>query len=168
MGTNFGMGGMRNRGCVASRQHGQALVEFSLVAPLFFFLLMFALSAGFYTLERAGAVNATTAGARIAASAQAGDVNQPALLEARTEAARELSSSLPGTRVVLGPSFTRPCPPLADIPPATVLVCVNSTGPDSVRVEVVGHPATIASAVAGGLAVPIDIYAEVHTAVFKP
>src|ERR1700694_4596742 len=74
---------------------GQAMVEFSLVAPLFFFLLFFAVTAGFYTLERASAVNAATAGARIAAGAQTTNLNQPAVTRAAVESARLLASGMP-------------------------------------------------------------------------
>ena len=146
---------------------GQALVEFSLVAPLFFFLLFFALTAGFYTLERASAVNATTAGARIAAGAQPGDLNRPALLQARQETIRLLGSSMPGTRLEVPPSATGPCPDLGAIPAATIFVCATPESRDTVRVEVVGHPANFVSPQVGGLALPLRIYAVIHTAVFK-
>lgn len=146
---------------------GQALVEFSLVAPLFFFLLFLAVSAGFYTLERASAVNATTAGARIAAGAQAADLNRPALSRAATEAERLLSSGMPGTRIALPSGTSTGCPTLTQIPPATVYVCTIEPTADTVRVEVIGHPASFISPQIGGLSLPLDIYAEVHTAVFK-
>jgi Flp pilus assembly protein TadG len=146
---------------------GQALVEFSLVAPIFLFLLFFAMTAGFYTLERAGAVNATTAGARIAAGARPADLNQPALIEARTEAVRLLGSSMPGTRIAVPSGATDACPDLAAIPAATVYVCVSAPTAETVRVQVIGHPASFVAPQAGGLNLPLDIYAHVHTAVFK-
>ncbi|MFN2466500.1 MAG: TadE/TadG family type IV pilus assembly protein [Candidatus Dormibacteria bacterium] len=151
----------------ARPQAGQALVEFSFVAPLFFFLLFFAVSAGFYTLERASAVNATAAGARIAAGAQAGNLNQPALAEARAEAVRLLASAMPGTRIEVEAAAPAPCPALDTIPMATVFVCTSAPTSDTVRVEVIGHPASFLSPRAGGLTLPLDIYAQVHTAVFK-
>lgn len=146
---------------------GQAMVEFALVAPLFFFLLFFAVTAGFYTLERASAVNATTAGARIAAGAQPSDLNLPALQQARTETVRLLSSAMPGTGIVVPAASSAPCPALSAIPAATLYVCTTTPSPDSVRVEVVGHPASFVSRGAGGLSLPLDIYAQVHTVVFK-
>jgi Flp pilus assembly protein TadG len=142
------------------------MVEFALVAPLFFFLLFFAVTAGFYTLERASAVNAATAGARIAAGAQATDLNRPALARAAVESARLLASGMPGTRVAAIDAGAG-CPRLGEIPPATMLVCAFSTTSDTVRVEVIGHPASFVPAQVGGLALPLDIYAEVHIAVFK-
>jgi len=146
----------------------QAMVEFALVAPLFFFALFFAISAGFYTLERAGAVNATTAGARIAAGADETDLNRPALLQARAETARLLDSSMPGTRVLVPAGSTDPCPGLGHIPAATVYVCATVESADTVRVQVVGRPASFVSPQVGGLSLPLEIYAVVHTAVFKP
>ena len=146
---------------------GQAMVEFSLVAPLFFFVLFFALTVGFYTLERASAVNAATAGARIAAGAQPGDLNRPALLQARQEAVRLLGSSLPGTRLAVPSGPADPCPDIASIPPATIFVCASAETADTVRVEVAGHPAGFVPAQLGGLTLPLRIYAVVHTAVFK-
>jgi Flp pilus assembly protein TadG len=151
----------------SGRGAGQALVEFSLVAPLFFFLVYLAVSSGFYTLERASAVNAATAGARIAAGAEATDLNQPALSQARTEAVRLLHSEMPGTRVAVPGAPSGSCPSLAQIPPATVFVCAFAPTSDTVRVEVVGHPASFISPQAGGLSLPLDIYAQIHTAVFK-
>ena len=158
--------------CISGRgsrapSRGQALVEFSLVAPLFFFLVFLAISAGFYTLERASAVNATTAGARIAAGAQAGDLNRPALLQARQETLRLLGSSMPGTRLAVPQGPTDACPSLSTIPAATIFVCASSESADTVRVEVVGHPASFVSPQAGGLTLPLRIYAVVHTVVFK-
>ncbi|MEA2684521.1 MAG: hypothetical protein QOK05_2849 [Chloroflexota bacterium] len=146
---------------------GQALVEFALVAPLFFFLLFFAVTAGFYALERASAVNATTAGARIAAGAQQSDLNRPALAQARGEAVRLLRSAMPGTRVSTPADIGGRCPALEQIPDATVFVCTSTPTADTVRVEIVGHPASFLSSRAGGLSLPLDTYAEVHTAVFK-
>jgi TadE-like protein len=143
------------------------MVEFSLVAPLFFFLLFLAVTAGFYTLERASAVNATTAGARIAAGAQAEDLNRPALGRARTEAVRLLQSGMPGTRIELTTAPAQPCPPLDQIVAGTVFVCASAPTPDTVRVEVIGHPASFVSPQVGGRNLPLDIYAQVHTAVFK-
>lgn len=146
---------------------GQAMVEFSLAAPLFFFLLFFAVTAGFYTLERASAVNATTAGARVAAGAEANDLNRPALQRARSEAARLLKSGMPGTTITLQSGPSQACPAIAQIPAATVYVCAGAPTLDTVRVEVIGHPASFISPRVGGLSLPLDIYAEVHTAVFK-
>ncbi|HEY8740314.1 MAG TPA: TadE/TadG family type IV pilus assembly protein [Candidatus Dormibacteraeota bacterium] len=146
---------------------GQAVVEFALVAPLFFFLLFLAVTAGFYTLERASAVNATTAGARIAAGAQPANLNQPALVEARAETVRLLVSAMPGTRVDVLSVATSRCPGLAQVPAATVFVCTSAPTADTVRVEVIGHPASFVSPRVGGLSLPLDIYAQVHTAVFK-
>jgi Flp pilus assembly protein TadG len=143
-------------------------VEFAVVAPLFFFILLFALASGFYTLERASAVNATTAGARIAAGAQATDLNRPALVQARDEALRLLSSSMPGTTLSVPPGRADPCPDLATIPAATVFVCASEETSDSIRVEVVGRPASFIAPQAGGLSVPLEVYAIAHTAVFKP
>jgi hypothetical protein len=157
----------RSRLLAPPAQAGQALVEFAFVAPLFFFLLFFAITAGFYTLERASAVNATAAGARIAAGAQAGNLNQPALVEARVEAVRLLSSAMPGTRIEVQPGGPTPCPAIDTIPVATVFVCTSSPTADTVRVEVIGHPASFVSPQAGGLTLPLDVYAQVHTAVFK-
>ncbi len=149
------------------RESGQALVEFSLVAPLFFLLLFLAISAGFYTLERASAVNATTAGARVAAGAEAANLNSPALRSARAETVRLLRSGMPGTRIVVPSGNPGACPTLAQVAPATVIVCALSPRADSVRVEVIGHPASFVPPQVGGLSLPIDVYAEVHTAVFK-
>lgn len=149
------------------RGRGQAMVEFALVAPLFFFLLFFAVTAGFYTLERASAVNAATAGARIAAGAQPSDLNQPALAEARSEAVRLLGSSMPGTSVRVPAAIFSPCPALDRIPEATVFVCASAPSADTVRVEVIGHPASFVSPRVGGVSLPLDAYAQVATAVFK-
>lgn len=151
----------------ANRALGQALVEFSLVAPMFFFLVYLAITSGFYTLERASAVNATTAGARIAAGAQPANLNQPALEQARQETVRLLRGGMPGTRVAAPVAVAGPCPPLTEIPAATVFVCAFTVSGDTVRVEVVGHPASFVSPQAGGLNLPLEIYAQVHTAVFK-
>ncbi|MFN2463983.1 MAG: TadE/TadG family type IV pilus assembly protein [Candidatus Dormibacteria bacterium] len=151
----------------AQASRGQALVEFSLVAPLFFLLLFGAITAGFYTLERASAVNAVTAGARIAAGGQEGDVNSPALAQAREETVRLLEGSLPGTRVSVPTATTAPCPRLEFIPKATVFVCASAETADTVKVEVVGHPAAFVAPQVGGLTLPLRIYAVVHTAVFK-
>ncbi|GAC1329017.1 MAG: hypothetical protein NVSMB17_04990 [Candidatus Dormibacteria bacterium] len=147
---------------------GQAMVEFALAAPLFFFALFFALSAGFYTLERASAVNATTAGARIAAGADDADLNRPALLQAREETVRLLASGMPGTRVLAPPGPADGCPDLGRIPTATIYVCVTTEGADRVRVQAIGRPASFVSPQVGGLSLPLEIYAVVHTAVFKP
>jgi hypothetical protein len=149
------------------REAGQALVEFSLVAPLFFFLLFFAVTAGFYTLERASAVNATTAGARVAAGAQPGNLNEPALVEARAETVRLLGGAMPGTSILVPATATGACPPLDRIGAATLFVCTTAPTADTVRVEIVGHPASFVSPQVGGLTLPLDIYAQVHTAVFK-
>jgi len=149
------------------RAGGQAMVEFSLVAPLFFFLLFLAVTAGFYTLERASAVNATTAGARVAAGAQLGDLNRPALSLARAEAVRLLRSGMPGTRIALPSGTGQPCPALAQVPAGTVYVCTYAPTTDTARVEIIGHPASFVPPQVGGLSLPLDIYAQVHTAVFK-
>ena len=147
---------------------GQAMVEFSLVAPLFFFLTFLAISAGFYSLERAGAVNATTAGARIASGGLTSDLNQPALEQARQETARLARSSMPGTQVDVQPAGPESCPGLSQIPSATVYVCAFASSSNTVRVEVVGHPASFVSPEAGGLSLPLEIYAQVHTTTFQP
>ena len=134
---------------------------------MFFFLLYLAVTSGFYTLERASAVNATTAGARIAAGAEATDLNEPALGQARQETIRLLRSGMPGTRISTPAAVAGVCPALAEVPAATVFVCAFTVSGDTVRVEVVGHPASFVPAQAGGLNLPLEIYAQVHTVVFK-
>lgn len=151
-----------------SPRSGQALVEFSLVAPLFFFLLFFSITAGTYTLERATIVEATTTGARVAAGAAAtGRLDQPALREARNATITQLTPGLFRTTILTPAVDGDPCPPMASIAEGTVFVCASQPSADQVTVGVRGHPRTFLPAAVGGFSTPVDTYATIHTVVFR-
>jgi len=149
------------------RARGQALVEFALTVPLFFFLLFFCLAAGFTTMERAAVVNATTAGARVAAGAASGaSLNEPALAQAERRTVELLRPALLSTHV----GTNRPgveCPAIGTVADGDAIVCASAPTADTVKVEVVARPAGFLPAAAGGLVQRIDLYAVVHTATFK-
>ena len=157
----------RAQASVSKGMAGQALVEFALTAPLFFFMLFFCLTAGFTTLERSATVNATTAGARIAAGAvRGGDLNTPALSEAESRVVELLTPSLLGTRVVARPPRV-PCPAVGTLEEGVAVVCVTTPTNDTVRVEVTARPASFLPIGGGGLGSALDLFAVVHTATFK-
>ncbi len=140
------------------------MVEFAMVIGLFLLCLLGAMSASMYTVQRAAAVTAVAAGARVAASGtqSAAGANVPNLAGAMPAVARVATPVLFGTRVRQLPPG-RDCPTATAIPGGEVDICaVDSAGTVTVRLR--GRPAT-AMAVPG-LDWSLDLVAEVHAVTF--
>ena len=145
-------------------QSGQAMVEFAMVIGLFLLCLVAAMSASVYTVERAAAVTAVAAGARIAAGGTQGAAgpNVPNLAGAMPAAARVVTPMLIGTRVrQLQPG--QDCPAPTAIPSGEVDICAVDSG-GTVTVRLRGRPATAIAI--PGLDWSLDLVAEVHAVTF--
>lgn len=78
---------------------GQALVEFSLVVGAFLLVLLGAVSASIYTVERIAAVTAVAAGARAAATPTTANPNQPDLRAAQPAIEAVADHAMFGTQI---------------------------------------------------------------------
>jgi hypothetical protein len=142
---------------------GQALVEFAMTIGIFLLVLLGAVAASLYTVERAAAVTAVAAGARVAVggSSQAGGENAPDLGDAGYAVQRVAGRLLFGTQVdVL--TGGRPCDGLDQVPHGQVQVCSTQNG-DQVTVRLRGWPGGLGPEVGW----PLDVSAEVHTLTFS-
>ncbi len=137
-----------------------------MVAGVFLLLLLTAVSASIYTVQRSAAVTAVAADARVAASGTRGarGANTPDLVDALPTAARMVSRVMIGTRVRQLPPPS-PCPSLSSIPPREVDVCATAAG-DAVAVRLRGRPAGPLSL--PGLDWSLDVVAQVHVVTFAP
>ena len=145
---------------------GQATVEFAMVIGLFLLCLLGAMSASVYTVQRAAAVTAVAAGARVAAGGTSGPAgaNTPNLTGAMPAAARVVTPVLVGTRIrQLQPD--RACPALGAIPRGEVDICAERSAA-AVAVRLRGRPATAVPI--PGLDWSLDLAAEVHAVTFAP
>jgi hypothetical protein len=145
---------------------GQAMVEFAMVVGAFLLLLLGAVTASVYTVQRAAAVTAVAAGAQVAASGTPGAAGaaRPDLAGALTVVARVVSPVLRGTRLRSLPPG-RPCPELATVPRGQVDLCATTAG-GMVTVRLRGTPADSISF--PGLDWSLDLMAEVHVVTFEP
>jgi hypothetical protein len=145
---------------------GQAMVEFAMVVGVFLLLLLTAVSASVYTVQRSAAVTAVAAAARVAAGGGRGatGANTPDLVDALATAVRVMSRVMVGTRLRQLPPSS-PCPPLSSIPSREVDVCATTAG-DMVTVRVRGRPAGPLSL--AGLDWSLDVVARAHAVTFAP
>lgn len=134
---------------------------------VFLLVLLGAIQASLYTVERITAVTAVADGARVAAGGGPGlaGVSSPDINDAAGAVARLAAPLLFGTRVVALPSGG-PCPALDAIPAGEVDTCATQDGM-TVTVSLRGWPATLAPPVLG-LRWPLDIAAEAHAVTFAP
>jgi hypothetical protein len=155
----YGMHGRKKEG-------GQAMVEFALVVGLFLFILLGAVSASVYTVQRSAAVTGVTAGARIAAGGTPGasGANTPDLADAVPAVAHIVAPVMAGTRVDQVPP-PNACPDARAIPRGQVDICATSTG-GVVTVRLRGRPANALPI--PGLDWALDLVAEVHAVTFTP
>jgi hypothetical protein len=142
------------------------MVEFALVVGLFFLVLMGAVSASVYTVQRSAAVTGVAAGARIAAGGTPGPsgANTPDLADAVPAVARVVAPVMIGTRVEQL-SAQNACPNLGAIPHGQVDICATSAG-GVVAVRLRGRPANAPPL--PGLDWSLDLVAEVHAVTFTP
>lgn len=144
---------------------GQALVEFATTIGVFLLMLLGAVEASLYTLERAAAVTAVAAGARVAAGGSDTGVNEPDLVDATATVVRLATPAIPASWLRSLPPG-RPCPALPKIPRGEVDVCAVQEG-RMVTVTLRGWPAALIPD-AFGLGWPLEVAAEVHTVTFGP
>lgn len=145
---------------------GQAMVEFAMVAGVFLLLLLAAVSASVYTLQRSAAVTGVAAGARTAAGGtpSANGAGTPDLAGATPAVARVVAPVMAGTRLreVAPPGD---CRDLRSIPRGEVDICATQAG-DMVTVRLRGRPANAVPL--PGLDWSLDLVAEAHAVTFAP
>lgn len=139
------------------------MVEFAMVVGVFLLLLLAAVSASVYTLQRSAAVTGVAAGARTAAGAGP-DAGTPDLAGATPAVARVIAPVMTGSRV----REVRPpgdCRDLAAIPRGEIDICATQVD-DMVAVRLRGRPATAVPI--PGLDWSLDLAAQVHAVTFAP
>jgi hypothetical protein len=154
---------------------GQALVEFSLVVGAFLVVLLGAVSASIYTVERIAAVTAVAAGARAAATAaSASNPNAPDLQAAQPAIQSVAGNAMFGTNILysyVGAGATCPVPGGQ----GTVRVCIGPAHDpndppgvnDMVAVHMVGAPRNPVPTF-GIFSWSIDVEVQVHQVTFLP
>ena len=141
-----------------------------MVIGVFVLVLMGAISASFYTVERSAAVTAVAAGARAAATANPGNPNQPNLAAAQAAVTQVTREAMFGTAVaVVQQPANSPC---AAGGTGQVTVCVeqvtDSAGAlDMVSVHMVGTPHNPVPTF-GIFNWSLDVEARVHQVTFLP
>lgn len=142
---------------------GQAAVEFALTVSVFLALLLGAISASLYALERSSAVTGVAAAARVAAGGSPGDPNRPYLEGAGPAFMKVVGPVRFGSVVRVLPGG-QSCPLMAEVPRSEIDLCATQAG-GMVRVQAVGWPS---NPIAGsfGIAWPLDVAAEVHQVTF--
>src|SRR5947208_12846789 len=123
-------------------ERGQAMVEFAMVVGVFLLVLLGAISASVYTVQRSAAVTGVTAGARLAAGGTQGaaGAGTPDLVDATPAVVAVVTPVMVGTRI----HQVRPpgdCRDLRAIPRGEVDVCATRSG-DVVAVRLRGVPAS--------------------------
>lgn len=141
------------------------MVEFAMVVGVFLVLLLAAVSASVYTLQRSAGVTAVAAGARTAAGAspEAG-AGTPDLAGAPSAVARVVAPVMAGThlREVRPPGD---CRDLGSIPRGEMDICATRAD-DMVTVRLRGRPANAVPL--PGLDWSLDLAAQVHAVTFAP
>jgi TadE-like protein len=143
---------------------GQATVEFAMVAGVFLLLLLAAVSASVYTLQRSAAVTGVAAGARTAAGGTPSAAGTPDLPGATVAAARVVAPVMAGTRLRQVPP-PGDCRDLRAIPRGEVDICATQAG-DMVTVRLRGRPANTVPI--PGLDWSLDLVAQAHAVTFAP
>jgi hypothetical protein len=146
---------------------GQALVEFAMTIAVFMLLILGAVTASVYTVERGAAVTGVAAGARVAVGGTGGPTgeNAPNLAGAGPAVERVARPLLFGTKIDQLPPG-QPCPAnVSSVPRGRVEVCATRSG-NLVTVRLVGWPAGLGPA-AWGLEWSLDVSAQVHTVTFS-
>ena len=159
------------------RERGQSTVEFVLVAGLALLLLLGALQAGLYAVERGSVASVTERGALVAAGLGAGGPQAASGGDVYRAIATHLSPLLIGASAAHRHPVDGRCPQLdASWPVGTVYVCTATTGSGRlVQVAVRGWvpalvPPSFGLASAGWKsgALAIDMSDVVHTVGFAP
>jgi Flp pilus assembly protein TadG len=159
------------------RSGGQSTVEFVLVAGLVFLLLLSALQAGLYAVERGSIASATERAALVAAGLGAGGPQAATGGEVYRAIAMHLSPALIGASAAPRHTVDGRCPQLdASWPVGTIYVCtVTAEAGRLVQVAVRGWvPALLPPSFGIGSAgwksgaLPIDVNDVVHTVGFAP
>jgi len=146
---------------------GQALVEFAMTIAVFLVLVLGAVTASVYTVERGAAVTGVAAGARVAVGGSGGPSgeNTPNLTGALPAVVQVTRPLLFGTTIDQLPPG-QPCPAdVSSVPRGQVEVCATRSG-SLVTVRLEGWPAGLGPA-AWGLEWPLDVSAQVHTVTFS-
>jgi hypothetical protein len=161
-------------------QRGQALIEFALIAPIFFGAIFFTLGALFYIAQGTSVVHATHLGGRVAAAGSGpGSASSVAALSGvQGQLEPLLRPALPGTQVTYyvdeapPPPGTRgPCPLPASMTDAgKVAVCASIgrgvvSGTPVVLVHIYGR---LASLFPGFPALRVDEQSVLHFLGFQP
>jgi hypothetical protein len=141
----------------------QAVVEFALTIGVFLSLLLAAVSASLYAIERGAAVTGVAAAARVAAGATPGNPDRPYLEGAGPAFLKVMEPVRFGSRLrVLATG--QACPPMAQVQHGEVQLCTTHIG-EMVKVQAVGWPANPLGAWLG-FSWPLDVAAEVHQVTF--
>jgi len=142
---------------------GQAVVEFALTIGVFLTLLLAAVSASLYAIERGAAVTGVAAAARVAAAATPGNANRPYLEGAGPAFLKVMDPVRFGSQIrVLAAGLG--CPPMGQVPHGELQLCTTQNE-EMVTVRAVGWPA---NPITGwlGFGWPLDVAAEVHQVTF--
>jgi hypothetical protein len=134
---------------------------------VFLLLLLGAVTASIYTVERGAAVTGVAAGARVAVGGTGGPTgeNAPNLAGAGPAVERVARPLLFGTTIDRLPPG-QPCPPsVGSVPRGRVEICATQAG-DLVTVRLEGWPAGLGPA-PWGLEWSLDVSAQVHTVTFS-
>jgi TadE-like protein len=142
------------------------MVEFSMIVGVFLLLLLGAVSASVYTVQRSAAVTAVAAGARVAAGGSAGaaGAGTPNLAAATPAVAQVIAPLMVGTRVDQVPP-PGDCREMRAIPRGEVDVCATRDG-GMITVRLRGWPASAVPV--PGLDWSLDLAAQAHAVTFAP
>jgi hypothetical protein len=139
------------------------MVEFALTIGVFLSLLLGAVSASLYAMERGAAVTGVAAAARVAAGATPGNPERPYLEGAGPAFLKVMEPVGFGSRLRVLPAG-QACPLMAHVPHGEVQLCATRDG-EMVKVRAVGWPV---NPLGGWLGFnwPLDVAAEVHQVTF--